>query len=211
MPLTPPSKKLLAILDSGGERQIHQFLKRYPFLLQVAFARAWNANVCVPEFRLGSDFRTDFLVLSADSGLWHASFVELKSPLAKLYGKKGNPLTALRTARKQLQDCGNWIKLNESYLRQAFSKILRDRKEAAQCSSADRHTLGETEIIDPKTCIDFRYHILMGRRQALSDEERSRRANEFSFWGSPEIATYDRLVEIAKLREDMVKMDSLTT
>src|SRR5947209_10370096 len=150
-------KEFLDILKSrSGERAAHDFLKRNRLLIQMAFARAWNANICVPEFRLGSEFRTDFLLLSADSGLWHAAFIELKSPASRLYNKDGTALKTLRMARKQLEDCGDWIKINEVYLRQAFSKILHEENEPAQCSSADRHTRGDTEILDPKTCVDFR-------------------------------------------------------
>jgi len=86
-------KEFLAILKSrSGERAAHDFLKRNRLLIQMAFARAWNANFCVPEFRLGSEFRTDFLLLSADSGLWYAAFIELKSPASRLYNKDGTAL-----------------------------------------------------------------------------------------------------------------------
>lgn len=66
--------------------------------------RAWNFYTCVPEFELGSDYRTDFLILSSHSGNWHAIFIELKGYNISLYNKDGTPTKPLRRAQKQIND-----------------------------------------------------------------------------------------------------------
>lgn len=195
-------KEILRILDStSGERAIHSFLKKHPILVRNAFSRAWNANVCVPEFPLGNDWRADFLLLSANSGFWYATFIELESPKFRLYLKDGTPSKILRVAQRQINDWKDWVRVNEAYLRQRFSIILRDAGAAAQCS-AGKHRSGETEILDPNTVISYEFHIVIGRRNSLSADEQKRRARESVFWGGPEIATYDRLVDRARWLDD---------
>lgn len=206
---------ILKVLDSStGERAIHAFLKKHPLLVRNAFSQAWNANICVPEFPLGNDWRADFLLLSANSGMWYATLIELESPKSKLYLKDGTPSKILRVAQRQINDWKDWVRINETYLRQRFSIILRGAETPAQCS-AGKHKSGETEILDPNTVIAFRFHIVIGRRSSLSPDEQKRRARESEFWGGPEVATYDRLVDMArrfdKAEWERSEMRSVTT
>lgn len=200
------SEQLAAILDSGnGERAAHAFLKDHPLIVQNAFARAWNANICVAEFPLGAEWRADFLLLSADSGHWIATLIELETPSCRLYLKDGTPSKTLRIAQRQLKDWKSWVQENESYLRQQFAKILRAYGTAAQCSVADSHQKADTEVLDPRTVISFDYHIVIGRLSELSAEEQYRRVRERDVWGGPEIATYDRLLHAAKRLEPAIE------
>jgi len=191
-------QEIRRILATGGERKAHTFLKKYPLLVINAFSRAWNAKYCVPEFRIGTEFRSDFLILSADSVAWHASFVELESPSARLYLKDGTPSKTLRVAERQISDWRNWERINDHRMRQLFSKTLRENDSPAWCSHADRHQRGETEILDPNTFIHYYYHVVIGRRDLLSEDERRWRAQQDAYWGGPEIATYDRIVDTAR-------------
>lgn len=191
--------QLSAALEAAeNERQIQPFIKKNDILIVHAFNRAWNSYHCIPEFELGREFQADFLLLSVHSCHWIATFVELESPTARLYLKNGTPSKTLRIAQRQISDWKDWYRRNENYARQTFAQILRKHDEPAWCSHADRHQKGETEILDPQTVIETHFHIVIGRRAALTPEEQRRRAMESLCWGGPEIATYDRLVDCAR-------------
>lgn len=194
-------KRLLAILDSSkGERAVHSFLKEHPVIVRDSFSTAWNANVEVSEFCFGNDWRADFLLLSADSGKWTATFIELEPPSSRLYLNNGTPSKALRVAQRQINDWKEWIRLHESYLREQFSKILADAGIGAQ--TGGEHEKAGTEILHPRTVIRFDFHIVIGRRHSLTAEEQFRRAREGVYWGGPQITTYDRFLDKAKLIDD---------
>jgi len=197
-------KQLVNILDSKqGERAVHKFLKDHKQLIVMAFNRAWNFYTCIPEFQLGSEFRSDFLILSAHSCNWHATFIELKDFNIGLYNKDGSPTRPLRQAKKQINDWREWIRINEPYLRQRFASVL-ERKNApaifphAIQNHKNGYSSGSAEIADVKSYVKYYYHIIIGRSSTLTPEEKAFRQNDIS-WGGPEIATYDRLLTMAKL------------
>lgn len=187
-----------ALKVAKNERKIQPFIKQNELLIVHAFNRAWNSWHCIPEFQLGRDFRADFLLLSANSCHWIVTFIELESPKARLYLKDGTPSKTLRVAQRQIRDWEDWYRRNEGYARQTFAEILRQHDEPARCSHVDRHKKGETEILDPQTIIETHFHIVIGRRAALLPDEQRRRALGSQYWGGPEIATYDRLVDCAR-------------
>jgi len=203
--------KLLSILESDkGEREIHEFLKKHNVLIVTAFNRAWNFYVCVPEFKLGSEFRSDFLILSAHSGHWHAIFIELKDFKTRLYNKNGTPTKPFQKAQNQIKNWREWIRINEQYLRQSFSNILEKKKAPAIWPyPIENHTKGyssgASEIIDMKSYIDFYYHSVIGRSATLTQEEREFRQKDTT-WGGAEVATYDRLLTMAKRVDDVEKL-----
>jgi hypothetical protein len=189
--------------SNTGEREIHHFLKVNHRLITMAFNRAWNFHTCIPEFELGSDFRADFLILSAHSCHWHAIFIELKSPSINLYNKNGTPSKDLRLAQKQISDWREWIRVNEQYLRYGFAEILKEKNAPAiYPNPIPNYTVGydsgAAEISDLRSTVGYYYHIVIGRSSSLLPEERKRRAMDSLQWGGPEIATYDRLLATAK-------------
>jgi hypothetical protein len=206
-------KQLLQILDSDqGEREVHNFLKRHRELVVMAFNRAWNFVTCVPEFKFGAEFRADFLILSAHSGHWYATFIELKDFKTKLYNKNGIPTKSFQQAKKQISDWSEWIRINEPYLRKRFSSILEKEKAPAvwpnQIENFTKgYKCGATEIADMASYVEFNYHVVIGRSSTLSPEERKLRQNDMS-WGGPEVATYDRLLTMAR-REDTAKQQKV--
>ena len=192
-----------ALEESKNEREIHSFLKNQLQLVRTAFgAFAWNHNSTIPEYKLGNEFRVDFLILTADSGQWHATFVELKSHLEQPFTKKGVPGAGLNVAIAQMQDRKLWVEANNREFRRGLSKVLEDKGTPAQCLSSDLHTKAATEIIDHRTHISFNYIIVAGRRNMIPDEHQRRRHV------SPqvEIATYDRLLGVAE-RFDKAEME----
>lgn len=186
----------VAVDSAKNERGIQPFLKANPILVRNAFnVWAWNYAEALPEFRLGADGKVDFLVLSAHSGNWNAIFVELKSPKARLFTKKGLPSKPLNEALTQLDDRERWVKRHEPVLREALSRHLARIDAPAYCSHADAHQSGETEILDPRTIIEFSFVAVIGRRASLSSDDQARRGSIRG--GKASIATYDRLIDVA--------------
>lgn len=200
--------QLSNILNSDkGEREIHKFLKSHMDLLIMAFNPAWNYYRCFSEFRLGDDFRADFLILSAHSLNWHAIFIELKNFNVRLYTKDGTPAKPFRLAQKQINEWRNWKRMNEAYLRRKFSDLLRKEDAPAifYSDDTDGYKSGAAEIADMKSRIKYSYHIVIGRSSTLSAEEREFRQRDLS-WGGAEVATYDRFLTMAKRVDETNKL-----
>lgn len=191
------AQELRHVLDSAkGEREVHQFLKEHQSLVVDTFNRAWNHVECIPEFWLGSEFRCDFLILSADSCAWNVTFIELKSPLERLYLKHGTPSKHLRIAQKEIADVKDWFRTNQAYLRSCLANMLKKKDVPAHCSHADSHADAFKEILDPQTFVRDSYYIVIGRRSSLTRDEQHRRAMT-SNSSCNTVATYDRLLDTA--------------
>jgi len=196
-------KELTELLDSAkGERQVHAYLKEHSDLIVRAFNQAWNAKHIVSEFKVGTDFRSDFLILSADSGSWHAIFIELESHSARLYAPDGRPSKALQVAQRQLAEWGAYAGRHEDVLRHQFSEILRPLNVGSQCSVAGTYGSAAEEIRDRHTVVHFHYHIVIGRSRNLSAEEQRYRQQDYQCWGGMPIATYDRLIHFARRTDE---------
>lgn len=194
-------KSLRRLLDRArGEREIHAYLKKNDYLVLQAFNRAWNTHHVTSEFKVGTDFRSDFLILSAHSGAWLATFIELKSHRVGLYNRKGLLTRTLLVAQRQIAQWRSYVDRFEPVLRDQFARLLRRRRAIAQCSVAGKFQSGADEIASQDTRLHFHFHIVIGRSSTLTEEERKYRAQDMS-WGGPEIATYDRFLAIAKQKD----------
>ena len=187
--------KFLKVLDAAsGERAVHAFLKKHDYLIGMTFRSNTHPSGVVSEFELGAEFRSDFLVLSCCSAWWSVDFVELESPNAGLYLKNGTPSKCLRIATRQIRDWKQWARENESYLRNRLSNLFE--KIGLPASGATSVPDAATEIRDPRCILTSSYHIVIGRRQALSSVEQRARVQDSLDTGVA-IATYDRIVETA--------------
>jgi len=205
------ARELSNLLNNGyGERKLHEFLKKHKELVLMSCNRAWNFYICVPEFRLGSDFRSDFLIISSNSINWYATFIELKSPTEKLYTKNGTKTEQYRLAEKQISEWREWIDINESFLRKSFSKILEKAKAPAiypyDVPGHKGYSSGAAEIADLQNHMKYDFHIIIGRSSLLSPHERASRARDSFYNTTPvttPVATYDRLLSIAKRIDEL--------
>jgi hypothetical protein len=189
-------RELVRALDNASdERSIHAFLKKHPYLVGMAFHS--NSHPCgvVSEFKLGAEFRCDFLVLSCCSAWWAADFVELKPPNARLYLRDGTPSKSLRIANREIRDWKQWSRENEPYLRSRLSDFFESIDLCA--SGASQIPDAATEIRDPRCALTTRFHIVIGRRNLLSPHEQRARIQD-SLDSGVGIATYDRLVDAAR-------------
>lgn len=194
----PKEKEIVEAFDQAhNEREVQPFLKKRPLIVRNALnVWAWNHVEVIPEFQFGSEHRADFLILSADSGSWHAVFVELKSHRARLFTKAGVPTRSLSIALRQLDDWERWVNRYNNLLRDTLSRYLKAKNIPAYCSNPDNHTMAATEITDSKTNLDTYFRVLIGRRAPLTTEDQERRASYSK--KDREIVTYDRLLDVAR-------------
>ena len=166
------SAKLRRILDdpSATERDAQELLKSYPMLMVRLFNVSWNYYLAVPEFPLGTDFRADFLVVSADSGRWHAVFVELKGPNDRIYLKNGLPSKKLRAAQKQLEDWRKVVCGRTDEVKHEIAKVLKRRRVRAENKLMGRGGYAHDEILLPDVFLHAQYKIVIGRRSSFVDE-----------------------------------------
>ena len=61
-------RKFIKVLDTAsGERTVHAFLKKHDYLVGMTFRSNTHPSGVVSEFKLGAEFRCDFLVCRGDS------------------------------------------------------------------------------------------------------------------------------------------------
>ena len=185
----------MALAKGATERKIHAFLKEYPLALIRLVNLSWNFYYLISEFRLGNDFRADFLVLSADSGQWHAHFVELEGPRDNPYRKDRTPSRKLNWAFKQTDDWREFTDQQKPALQREFAKYLRPLKAAAQNALMGKGTTADIEIEHPSVFLDFDYHLIIGNSSTFTEDERAAH-KRFSSWR--QVMSYDRVYESMK-------------
>lgn len=187
---------LKALEESDGERRILEFLKLYPQLLITAFNYGWNHIFLVPEFQLGTELRADFVLFGGYSGGWSIRFIELEPVGARLYLKDGTPSKELRIAMRQISDWRDYIRIHGAHLRDELSRVMISKNVYQVRHRAISRYL-ERHLRDPHDYIQWRCHIVIGRRHKLSEDEQRRRCRGVASVDA-EIATYDRLVDVAE-------------
>jgi hypothetical protein len=201
----PLERKFLKVLDeASGEKDAHAFLKKHDHLVGMAFHSNTHPRGVISEFKLGAELRCDFIVLSCCSAWWTVDFVELKSPNARLYLKDGTQAQALRTANRQIRERKLWIQENESYLRNRLSDLFQ--RVGLFASGAMSVPDAATEIRDPRCTLNCDFHIVIGRRARLTLTDQQARVQD-SKDTHVNIATYDRLVEVARRYDKASRFD----
>ncbi|MBN1342839.1 MAG: DUF4263 domain-containing protein [Phycisphaerae bacterium] len=190
------SQRFRELIDDpkATERDVHSFLKAYPMIMIQLFNVSWNYYLAIPEFELGTDFRADFLVLSADSGAWHAVFVELKGPNDRIYLKDGSPSKKLRDAEKQIADWQKFCRARTDEVKHGLAKALKPRCVSAQNLLMGRGGYAHEEIELPGCFFHEQYKIVIGRRSSFADEP-STHALAPGFGYGPQVSTYDRVLD----------------
>ena len=120
----------------------------------------------------------------------------MQSHRDSIFIRSGEESEGLREARKQISDWRIWINENEPAFRAQLADFAKD--EVAQCNRPT-HTKASTELRDPKTCVFFRYKVLIGRRALLDVERNKQRSCTSDF----EIVTFDRLLDRARKIDEL--------
>lgn len=180
----------IALGEGATERDVHAFLKRYPYVLIHLFNKSWNLYKIFPEFRLASDFRADFVIISADSGSWHARFIELEGPHDSPYTRSGIPTQKLNWAIHQTNDWRDFTRTNKANLVHEFAKLIKPLGRPAQNNLMGRGVPADVEIEHPKTYIHFDYHVVIGNSRNFTEAQRNAHAH---YSGLNGVVTYDRV------------------
>jgi hypothetical protein len=165
-------------LDAANdERPLQRFLERNPGPLVIPL-RGGHGRWVLPQTRLGGQYVPDFMVAEKSSIGFEWVAVELESPRARLFTKRGDPAVALNHAIRQVSDWRAWLKSNRAY------------------AVAPRNDSG-LGLVDVDS--DVPAWILIGRRFDQDPADNSRR-REMSQRLNIAIHSYEWLLELAEAR-----------
>lgn len=176
---------------AGTEQDVCAWLKANPVVLRMGLAPESFATLV--EYRLGSDYRADFLIARSDSNAFgvQVMLVECESPQHKLFTKSGDVTAALNHAIGQVRCWQGWIRANRSYFARSVAQALR--KVRFTDAWKRKHILDY--------CLDGyvaeEYVIVIGRRASLSERDIKHLRNA-KLSDSYDIITYDQLIERAE-------------
>jgi hypothetical protein len=112
---SPQVEEYVECLEKAtSERELQAFCESHPNLL-IEHLGGGHGRWVVPQKRLGSEFVTDFVIGERHSFGFQWQAVELESPLAPLFTKKGDFSADLTHAIRQITDWRTWIKRNQDY------------------------------------------------------------------------------------------------
>ena len=158
--------------DAKREEDVQQYLQQNPILLS-QLLRGGHGRWVIPKQKLGNQYVTDFILGEAHSDGHDWQVVELESPLATMFTKKGDPTARLVHGETQIQNWRSWLNRNQNY-------AARPRNEEG---------LGLTDIVPSLPGL-----VLIGRRrkedEAFKDLRRQRKISQ-----RIEVHSYDFLVD----------------
>jgi hypothetical protein len=79
----------------------------------------------IPEFRIGSRFRCDFVVMQSYSGGWNIEFVELEPVNVSLCNKDRTPSKPLRIALNQIDDWKRFLETDGATMRSQLADAAK--------------------------------------------------------------------------------------
>lgn len=159
------------------EQDLQSFLEREPMLL-IQHLGGGHGRWVIPRQRLGAEHVTDFVIGDKCSYGFDWQAVELESPNARMFTRRGDPTSALIHAIRQIQDWRAWLTKNADYAGRARSQS----------------GLGLMEIRP-----DLDGLILIGRRSSVDPATHQRR-RQMAVDLKIEIHTYDFLLDNARAR-----------
>jgi hypothetical protein len=200
LPSIQLAPELEALINSATtERAILQWLKRKEnkWILPRALKVAHFGGYAVPEFPFGTDYRADFVVVGPFSGGFDVQFIEMEPPNASLFRQDGRPAKRLAGALTQVRDWKIYVEKNRDIVLKELSKFAKKKEMPLHGRKS------KMPLYHPKTCINWVYHIVIGRRSSLSEEHLEKKAAFYST-ESVEVMTYDRLIDAAKRLDNAV-------
>jgi antiviral defense system Shedu protein SduA len=115
-------KELERVLKRArDERPLQAHIEDNPFVL-VEHLGGGHGRWVIPQKRLGGEFVTDFMICERDSNGNHWKAVELESPGARRFTKKGEPSAELNHAIQQIRSWRRWLTANIDYARRPLDK-----------------------------------------------------------------------------------------
>jgi hypothetical protein len=191
-------KELSRILNNTtGERGVSRFLAKHPSIVRWAFClTGGHRTYVVKEFPFGSHYLADFVVPLSYSGMWEVHMIELEPPNDKVINKDGTPSRRFNKAISQIHDWASYIEQNPYSFRQDLSDwcMKRDLLDSHNSAQQPCNFTGDY-LHDMNTHIWFYYHVVIGRRDHITKEQR-KKMNQFS--RGFRVCTYGRFLDIAR-------------
>ena len=181
------------------ERAVCSWLKRNP--LVISHGLGGFPGKVVAEFPFGSDFRADFVRLTGFSGGFDIDFVELEPPNAALFTKSGAAAKRLNGALAQINSWRSYIETGRQSVLRELSKFTQNRELIWKRQDHEPIDNVGWHLYNPKASLNWQYHIIIGRRKRLSEEELFKKATFLRDY-TINVMTYDRLLETAKMLDD---------
>jgi hypothetical protein len=194
-------EEFVAFLNADkGERGISDFIANRPQILYWTFCRAGgHCRFVFREFPLGSQYKTDYVILNSYSGVWEVMFIELEPIDDPVFTKAGVPTQRLARAIKQVDDWAEYFDINKDQIRNDIVKwatekdILGYEDDGIICNDTGDY------LVDPSSYLKESYHIVIGRRANLDRASHKRKAT-YTSKHNIEIVSYDRLKDLVDLR-----------
>ena len=187
--------------ESPREREVGEWLKGNPILVSRVVGGHSYANHVIAEFRLGTEYRADFVAAGSYSGGCNVHLVELEGPNERLFTKDGRMAKKLNEAVFQIDSWKRFVEKDRSTILKELSRSMK--KKELVFGPSDIGLIDNTgkPIYHPDLWIDFTYHIIVGRRSELSNFELENKASFFSNHGI-HIMTFDRVLDSARKLDD---------
>ena len=178
------------IMLSSKEEDSQKYLENNPQILLSAFANRWAVNEIIPKFKFGTEFISDFVVVSGQSWSYDIYLIELEPPTASPFNKDGTYSQRLNGAMKQINEWLDWVRINEAYFRRSLASKMNDYYGKSQIYD-------EPRILDDYRRFFIHSKIIIGCRNHLTKKDNRSRATIRSMHNNQlEIIPYDRLAEI---------------
>ena len=182
------------VVESPREEDVQQYLTENPHILLAAFGSHWAVNECIPKFRFGTEYVSDFVIVTGQSFSYDITLIELEPPTERPFTKAGKFAKRLNNAIGQVNDWFAWIHENEDYFRKSLSKEMKDGYGASQITFPG----GPGGLERRSRHRDFICaKIVIGRREMLTEDDDKRRATILhQTQKGIEILPFDRLLEL---------------
>lgn len=186
-----------ALASSTTEQDLSRVLKKHPLLISKVVGGFAYANKVVAEFPFGSEYRADFVALGPYSGGWCIHFIELEPPAAHLFTKSGRMAERLNQAVSQIDSWRRFIATSKDTVLRELSKHLQ--KNDLVWGERDYEPMDNSgwALYDPRSWLHWHYHIVIGRRNALTLDQAGKKAS-YHDMHDINVMTYDRLLDAAK-------------
>jgi len=186
---------------SNDERSVSRYLKKHPWILYWTICDlGGHSRFMFSEFPLGSDHKVDFVILNSYSGVWEAILVELESVKTNFFNKNNTANKKLALATKQIVEWKKYIDINKENMRKEFCKWTAKKDLLGYHDPTDNPSnMSGNLLIDPRSFLNFRFFIVMGRRSDLNSENIYYKGSYLDNFGVS-LITYDRLLDLTKKR-----------
>jgi hypothetical protein len=184
-------EKFLSTINKNetSERDILKFIKDYKAyyiigsILKDNFNFGHHSTYIFPEFKLGTSYVVDYLVVGKNSGGYEFLFIELESVHGNIIIKSGNFGQTFQKGLRQIDEWKSWIDTNFNSLKEYFAKVKYEEELPSEFINLDT-----TRI---------HYAVVAGRRDDFQ-EKTYRKKRELQSQNRILILHYDNLYENSK-------------